>query len=86
MDQGAGHVQLPKRQLEVVSVIQNVEQVCIEGVDVVHLGEVLQDSSQLLMPILLCVLDLQAEQVSCPSAAGVTQPEKGQLLCHTLRM
>ncbi len=38
-------------------VVQHVHEVCVEGVDVVHLGKVLQDLAEPLVPALLRVLD-----------------------------
>ena len=57
-DEVAGHVELAQRKLEVVLVVQHIEQIRIEGVDVIDLGEVIQDLTQLLMPVGLRVLDL----------------------------
>ncbi len=51
VDEAARDVQLPERELVVVAVVQHVEQVRIEWVHIVHLGEVLQDLGQLLVPV-----------------------------------
>jgi len=37
-----GHVELSKRQLIVVSIIQDVQQISVEGVNVIHFWEVIQ--------------------------------------------
>ena len=58
-DKVAGHIELTKCQLEVVPVVQHVEQVGIEGVNLVQFGELVQDDAQPVMPVLLRVLDLR---------------------------
>ena len=52
-------MQLPKGKLEVIPVVQYIQKVSIKGVNVVHLGEVLQNGCELVMPVGLRVLDLQ---------------------------
>ena len=44
----AGHVELAQGKLEVVLVVEDIQEVRIEGVDVIHLGKVIQDLRQLL--------------------------------------
>ena len=64
------NVQLAQRQLVVVPVVQHVEQVCIEGVDVVHLWELIQDDAQPLVPVGLSVLYLQGAKAVLVCYAG----------------
>ena len=59
IDETPSNIQLPQRQLVVVPVVQHVEQVRVEGVDVVHFWELIQDDAQPLVPVGLRVLDLQ---------------------------
>ena len=58
VNEAACGVQLPQRELVVIAVVQDVEQVRKKGVHVVKLGEVLQDLGQLVVPIGRCELDL----------------------------
>jgi len=58
VNQVTSRVQLAQRQLVVVLVVQHVEQVGVEGVDVVDFWEVVQDEGELFVPALRRELDL----------------------------
>mmetsp|Transcript_985 Transcript_985/g.2998 ORF Transcript_985/g.2998 Transcript_985/m.2998 type:complete len:246 (-) Transcript_985:17-754(-) len=57
-------VDLAQRQLVVITVIQHVAQIGVEGVDVVNLGELLQDLAKLLAICRLAVLHLPHVKVA----------------------
>mmetsp|Transcript_14775 Transcript_14775/g.32614 ORF Transcript_14775/g.32614 Transcript_14775/m.32614 type:complete len:267 (+) Transcript_14775:1428-2228(+) len=57
-------VHLSQGELEVVSVVQDVHKVCVEGVDVVQAGEVLQHRAQFLANRLLREFDLTHVEVA----------------------
>lgn len=81
VDEAARHVQLAQRQLVVVPVVQHVQQVRVERVHIVHLGEVLQDLAQLLVPAGGRELDLRGRRtaLSLPRlrrlVTGCSQPD-----------
>jgi hypothetical protein len=58
VDEAARGVELAQRQLVVVLVVEDVHEVGVEGVHVVHLGEVLQDERQPVVPVAGRELDL----------------------------
>ena len=57
VDDVLGGIELPERELVVVLVVQNVEEVAVEGVDIVKLREGVQDVAELVVKSLLGVLD-----------------------------
>ena len=75
---------LPQRELVVVLVVQHVEQVAVEGVHVVDLGELLQHRAQLVVPAALRVLDLAhvklADALDRPACAGGVRGSFGLLV------
>lgn len=66
VDEISCNIQLPERQLIVIPVVEHIEQVCIEGVYVIHFWEILQNFCEGLMPCCLCVLDLPHVELAYP--------------------
>lgn len=60
-DHALGGLDVPECQFVMVLVIENVEEVSIEGVDVFYLGEVVEDVSEAFDDCLLAEFDLGEE-------------------------
>ena len=61
-----GYVELPQGKLVVVSVVEDVHEVSIEGMDVVQLGELGQYGGQLVVVVLLGVFYLSRVELTYP--------------------
>ena len=72
VDEATSGVELAQGQLVVVSVIQHIQQVPKEGVHVVHLGKILQDLCQSVMPAALRELDLK-EAIRLPEVIALAR-------------
>ena len=57
-------VDLAQGELEMISIVQNVHEIRVEGMDVLELREFGDDGRQFIVVILLSVFDLQTQGTS----------------------